>query len=215
MRIAVCHVALCAAALLPVRAAWAWGAGHDTVARCVLEKLPAAWKSRFRPEWRPAFLAAAHLPDNGDARVLGPDELLWLRENGGLGASLYALHAGPPVYGEIERLVGALSEIRRRFRRADRANMMRHEYISPEVAAAPQEAFYAEKVSLPIEQTAGHICTEFVMCYPPGIPILAPGERITPEILDYIRYAKEKGCSMTGPEDMDITRLNVWKGEHR
>ena len=116
---------------------------------------------------------------------------------------------------DTERLVGALSEIRRRFRRADRANMMRHEYISPEVAAAPQEAFYAEKVSLPIEQTAGHICTEFVMCYPPGIPILAPGERITPEILDYIRYAKEKGCSMTGPEDMDITRLNVWKGEHR
>ena len=116
---------------------------------------------------------------------------------------------------DTERLVGALSEIRRRFRRADRANMMRHEYISPEVAAAPQEAFYAEKVSLPIEQTAGHICTEFVMCYPPGIPILAPGERITPESLDYIRYATAKGCSMTGPEDMDITRLNVWKGEHR
>lgn len=116
---------------------------------------------------------------------------------------------------DTERLVGALSEIRRRFRRADRANMMRHEYISPEVAAPPQEAFYAEKISLPIDETAGHICTEFVMCYPPGIPILAPGERITPEILEYIRYAKEKGCSMTGPEDMDITRLNVWKGDRR
>ena len=45
-----------------------------------------------------------------------------------------------------------------------------------------------------------------------GIPILAPGERITKEILDYIQYAKEKGCFMTGPEDMAINKLNVLKG---
>ena len=56
------------------------------------------------------------------------------------------------------------------------------------------------------------ICSEFVMCYPPGIPILAPGERITAEILDYIEYAKAKGCNMTGPEDPDILRLNVLTG---
>ena len=49
------------------------------------------------------------------------------------------------------------------------------------------------------------------MCYPPGIPILAPGERITEEILKYILYAKEKGCFMTGPEDMEINNLNVLK----
>ena len=42
--------------------------------------------------------------------------------------------------------------------------------------------------------------------------ILAPGERITPEILDYIEYAKAKGCNMTGPEDPDILRLNVLAG---
>ena len=49
------------------------------------------------------------------------------------------------------------------------------------------------------------------MCYPPGIPILAPGEEITDEILHYISYAKEKGCSLTGPEDMEINYLNVMK----
>ena len=49
------------------------------------------------------------------------------------------------------------------------------------------------------------------MSSPPGIPILAPGERITQEIIDYIIYAKEKGCSMTGPEDERIERLNVIK----
>lgn len=50
------------------------------------------------------------------------------------------------------------------------------------------------------------------MCYPPGIPILAPGERITKEILDYIRYAKEKGCFMTGTEDVNIDYINVVTG---
>ena len=45
----------------------------------------------------------------------------------------------------------------------------------------------------------------------PGIPILAPGERITADIVNYIQDAKEKGCSLTDPQDMEITRLNVVK----
>ena len=113
---------------------------------------------------------------------------------------------------EIERLVSALAEIRRRFARS-KTGLMEHEYIDPVVAVSPQEAFYTQKESLPLTDTAGRVCSEFVMCYPPGIPILAPGERITREIIDYIRYAKEKGCSMTGPEDPAIERLNVLKGE--
>ncbi len=109
---------------------------------------------------------------------------------------------------ELERLVSAMAEIRRRHHK-DPAGLLNQEYIDPEVVASPQEAFYANKKSLPIEKTEGMVCSEFVMCYPPGIPILAPGERITKEILDYICYAKEKGCSMTGPEDPDILHLNV------
>ena len=114
---------------------------------------------------------------------------------------------------EIERLVSALSEVRRRFGGSE-AGLMKQEYIEPDVAVSPQDAFYAEHESLPLLETEGRVCSEFVMCYPPGIPILAPGERITREILDYIVYAKDKGCSMTGPEDADITRLNVLKGRY-
>lgn len=88
---------------------------------------------------------------------------------------------------------------------------MSQEYMEPLVDVSPQDAFYADKESLPLRMTEGRVCSEFVMCYPPGIPILAPGERITREILDYIEYAKEKGCSMTGPEDAMIERLNVLK----
>lgn len=109
---------------------------------------------------------------------------------------------------DIERLVGALADIRRLYSK-DPSKLPSAEYIAPKVLATPQKAFYAKKVSLPIRQTAGKICSEFVMCYPPGIPILAPGELITDEIIDYILYAKEKGCSMQGTEDPLVDNLNV------
>ncbi|MDE6781575.1 MAG: aminotransferase class I/II-fold pyridoxal phosphate-dependent enzyme, partial [Ruminococcus sp.] len=109
---------------------------------------------------------------------------------------------------DIERLISAMSEIKRRFGKSG-AGMLTQEYITPIVAETPRKAFYADKMSLPLEKSAGHVCSEFVMCYPPGIPILAPGELITDEIIEYIRYAKDKGCSMTGTEDINIEYLNV------
>ncbi len=109
---------------------------------------------------------------------------------------------------DIERLISALSEIKRRFGKSG-AGMLTQEYINPIVAETPRKAFYADKVSLPLEKSAGRVCSEFVMCYPPGIPILAPGELITEEIIEYIKYAKDKGCSMTGTEDINIEYLNV------
>ncbi|MBE1555542.1 aminotransferase class I/II-fold pyridoxal phosphate-dependent enzyme [Sporosarcina limicola] len=113
---------------------------------------------------------------------------------------------------DLERLVAALAEIKRRYAK-DKNSVFDHEYINPQVALTPQKAFYAPKTNVPLSESAGHISSEFVMCYPPGIPILAPGERITEEILDYIAYCKEKGCFLTGTEDSDILTINVVK-EH-
>ncbi len=111
---------------------------------------------------------------------------------------------------DVERLVGAMAEIRRLYKK-DKTGMMTSEYIAPKVEITPQDAFYAEKESLPLDQAVGRICSEFVMCYPPGIPILAPGERVTNDIVSYIKYAKEKGSFLTGAEDMKTDRLNVIK----
>ena len=132
-------------------------------------------------------------------------------EFGDLGNILAYLSVGDRLQ-DVERLVSALSEVRRRFSRS-KAGLMAQEYIDPQVVVSPQDAFYAANESLPLRETEGRVCSEFVMCYPPGIPILAPGERITSQILDYIEYAKEKGCSMTGPENPEIERLNVLKEE--
>ncbi len=128
-------------------------------------------------------------------------------EFGDLGNILAYLSVGDRE-PDVERLVTALADLQRRYKK-ERTGLLDHEYISPVVAAGPKQAFFGKKQSLPIQETEGRICSEFVMLYPPGIPILAPGERITREILDYIRYAREKGCLVTGPEDMGISRLNV------
>ena len=109
---------------------------------------------------------------------------------------------------DIERLVGALEDIRRLHSRPT-TEIFCAEYITPLVAATPQEAFYGEHEAVDLHKAAGRICAESVMCYPPGIPILAPGEVITKDIIEYIDMAKEKGCSMQGPESEDISTLNV------
>ncbi len=132
-------------------------------------------------------------------------------EFGDIGNILAYLSIGDRMQ-ELERLVSALAEIKRRYMK-DPYGLLSQEYIAPEVVYSPQEAFYADKKSVPLSESEGFICSEFVMCYPPGIPILAPGERITREILDYIVYAKAKGCSVTGPEDPMIERVNVIREE--
>ena len=132
-------------------------------------------------------------------------------EFGDIGNILAYLSIGDRMQ-ELERLVSALAEIKRRYMK-DPNGLLSQEYIAPEVVRSPQEAFYADKKSLPLRESEGYICSEFVMCYPPGIPILAPGERITKEILDYIVYAKAKGCSLTGPEDPNIENINIIREE--
>lgn len=109
---------------------------------------------------------------------------------------------------DIERLVGALADIARIYKK-DKTGMLSGEFINPMVVKSPQDAFYSDKESIPIRQTKDRISGEFVMCYPPGIPILAPGEMITEEIIEYIIYVKEKGCSMQGTEDPKVDNLMV------
>ena len=130
-------------------------------------------------------------------------------EFGDIGNILAIISVGDSMLN-IERLISAMSEIKRLYTR-DPAGMLDHEYIEPHVVCSPQKAFYSEKIQLPLEETQGKVCAEFAMCYPPGIPILAPGELVTKDALEYIIYAKAKGCNLLGAEDMNTEKLNVMK----
>lgn len=112
----------------------------------------------------------------------------------------------------IERLVASLVQIGRQAKGLGQ-DMFDHEYITPIVKVTPKQAFYGEQESVLIEDAIGRISAEFVTCYPPGIPVAAPGELVTQEIVDYIHYAKNKGAMLIGAQDMSLTYLNVLKEE--
>lgn len=128
-------------------------------------------------------------------------------EFGDIGNILAIISVGDRALA-LERLVSSLAEIKRRYMK-DKTGMLDYEYINPEVVIPPQQAFYSEQHSVSIKASAGYTSGEFVMAYPPGIPILAPGERITEEIIDYIAYSKEKGSFLTGTEDMNIENIRI------
>lgn len=131
-------------------------------------------------------------------------------EFGDLGNILAVISTGDTPM-EIERLVSALYEIKRLYSR-EPVGMFDLNYINPDVVYTPRQAFYSNKKTVPIKDSKGEISGEFVMAYPPGIPILAPGERITEEIIEYIIYAKKKGCLLMGTQDIKVENINVVEG---
>jgi arginine/lysine/ornithine decarboxylase len=128
-------------------------------------------------------------------------------EFGDIGNALAYISLGD-TQKNIERLVSALADIKRVYKK-EKTGLLDHEYISPDVVMTPQEAFYAKQDFIPMKDAKDKICGEFVMLYPPGIPTLAPGERITQEIIDYINYAVDKGCFLIGTEEREERYIEV------
>ncbi len=79
----------------------------------------------------------------------------------------------------------------------------------PEPATIPREAFFAPSTPVPLEKAAGRIAAEIVTCYPPGIPIICPGERVTPEIVEYLVIMRAAGFRISGPRDPSLHTLQV------
>jgi lysine decarboxylase len=81
----------------------------------------------------------------------------------------------------------------------------------PVLSLSPRDAFYAETEAVPLAEAAGRIITEFIMVYPPGIPIFLPGEVITEDNIAYIQENIRAGLPVQGPEDETIQTVKVVK----
>ncbi|RXZ77066.1 aminotransferase class I/II-fold pyridoxal phosphate-dependent enzyme [Paenibacillaceae bacterium] len=79
----------------------------------------------------------------------------------------------------------------------------------PQLSLTPRDAFYAETEVIPFKESAGRIIAEFIYVYPPGIPILLPGEVISQSNIDYIIDHVEVGLPVKGPEDRSIQFVKV------
>lgn len=79
----------------------------------------------------------------------------------------------------------------------------------PKQVLIPREAFNGQKVSVPLAESIGEVSGEFLMAYPPGIPVLCPGEVITEEIVNYVQDLKNTGLYVQGTEDPKVENILV------
>ncbi|MFB5660735.1 aminotransferase class I/II-fold pyridoxal phosphate-dependent enzyme [Alteribacillus sp. HJP-4] len=116
---------------------------------------------------------------------------------------------------ETSYLIEALQELSLE-KRAAFSSVKAHAISLPDIpvlSVSPRDAFYAPTETIPYGHSAGRIIAEFIMIYPPGIPVLLPGEIITEENLNYITENILAGLPVQGPEDPTLQYIKVIK-EH-
>ncbi|GAB6170382.1 aminotransferase class I/II-fold pyridoxal phosphate-dependent enzyme [Clostridium carnis] len=79
----------------------------------------------------------------------------------------------------------------------------------PKKILDPRKAFYSAKSSTPLKDSIGKISGEFLLAYPPGIPLLCPGEEITEEIVNYVNDLKRANLYVQGTEDPTVENINI------
>jgi arginine decarboxylase len=112
--------------------------------------------------------------------------------------------AGPRLVAAMQEAVGRLA--------ADRPPVQTHLAPPPiwgELVMTPREAFLGPQEAVPFEQAEGRIAAEGLAAYPPGIPNVLPGERLTRETLDYVRQSVSHGGHVRGGSDRELRTLRV------
>ena len=74
---------------------------------------------------------------------------------------------------------------------------------------SPRDAFFGRAEHVELERAIGRVAGEKVTPYPPGVPVLVPGERITQPIVDYLRQMVEIGAAITDVADSSLETVRV------
>ncbi|MCK0470597.1 aminotransferase class I/II-fold pyridoxal phosphate-dependent enzyme [Alkalihalobacillus sp. APA_J-10(15)] len=153
--------------------------------------------------------------------ISGHDVELWLRKNYSIEVELSDLYnilciiTLGDTKEKINKLVDALRHLASEKKIQPNQD---HKPVSvpniPTLSLSPRDAFYADTEIVPFSKSAGRIIAEFIMVYPPGIPVLIPGEIITTDNLQYITENLSNGLPVQGPEDESFNTLRVIK-EHK
>ncbi|ESW03909.1 hypothetical protein PHAVU_011G051300 [Phaseolus vulgaris] len=73
----------------------------------------------------------------------------------------------------------------------------------------PRDAFFAGKRKVAIRESIGEVAGELICPYPPGVPVLIPGEVITEKIVDYLLHVRSKGAEINGASDSSLSSIVV------
>lgn len=116
--------------------------------------------------------------------------------------------------GDTAASVGKLVNALRMLASEKRAPLKFAEEVSPpdslpQQHISPREAYFAQSRFVPIAEAVGEIVAENVIPYPPGIPLLVPGEMLEQRHLEYLRYIMSKGSGVVGTEDKTLKTLRI------
>ena len=112
----------------------------------------------------------------------------------------------------VERLAAALSAVAAEAHASGKKAAMRGSPKLPlggRQASSPREAFFGARRALPLAACVGRVSAEMVVPYPPGIPVLGPGEEISAGAVEYLREAAAVGILIHGPRDLTLATLEV------
>lgn len=110
----------------------------------------------------------------------------------------------------IKKLIEALKDIVLKYKK-EKLKLLDINLKNPEVIISPRDAFYTLKTRVKLEDSIGEISGESIMAYPPGIPIIAPGERITKDIIKYLRLLQNEHTVITGLKDSNLEYIEILK----
>ncbi len=118
---------------------------------------------------------------------------------------------GEPAESAGRRLVNGLGAVVERLSSEERAPRRRLAPPPPwgPLEMTPREAFLGPQEVVPVEEAAGRIAAEGLAAYPPGIPNVLPGERLTQESLAYIQESVAHGGYVRGSSDRELRTLRV------
>ena len=73
----------------------------------------------------------------------------------------------------------------------------------------PREAFFGPTEEVPADEAAGRIAAELATPYPPGVPVLVPGDLITKEAVEYLRSGVAAGMQLPDPASPSLDTIKV------
>jgi arginine decarboxylase len=140
----------------------------------------------------------------------------WLREHHNIEVELSDLYnilcliTPGDTKETVDLLLKALQELSALHHMNDESELVKVKTPEiPTLSISPRDAFYADTEVVPFKEAADRIIAEFIFVYPPGIPILLPGEVISQENIDYITEHLKVGLPVQGPEDKSIGFVKV------
>lgn len=109
----------------------------------------------------------------------------------------------------LTALVDALEDIAQKRQGATPLETVTAVLHNPQIIVSPRDAYYAKKHIVALEDAVGEISGESIMTYPPGIPVVTPGERISRQIVDHIKVLKTQPSFLQGTEDPYVDFIKV------